>query len=129
MDQSEIGKFVASYWQDIALAVIILVGVIGGVGYVRLAKHLERSEPSTWLALGRPKLFSKKSMKDELKYFGYLLTRKYRHSDVREIRMLGDLNFICLVVAWTLALAVMTFGDLHRYDHFFNLGNQTAMRR
>jgi hypothetical protein len=62
-------------------------------------------------------------MKDELNYFGYILLRTYRDSEVKEIRMLGDLNFICLVVMWTLAVAVMTFGDLHGYDHFLNFGN------
>jgi disulfide bond formation protein DsbB len=116
MDQTEIGKFVVSHWQDIALAVIIAVSIIGGVAFYHLAKHLERFEPSTWQALGRPKLFSKKSIKDQLNYFWYTLTRKYRRSEVAEIRMLGDLNFMCLVVAWILALAVITFGDLNRYD-------------
>ena len=119
-DQTGIGTSVAAHWQDIALAAIIIVGVIGAVGYSRLTKRLERFEPAVWQALGRPTSSSKKSMKDELNFFGYILLRTYRDSKVKEIRMLGNLNFICLVVMWTLALAVITFGDLDRYDHFFN---------
>jgi hypothetical protein len=41
MDQTEIGKFVVSHWQDIALAVIIVVAIIGGVAFYHLAKHFE----------------------------------------------------------------------------------------
>jgi disulfide bond formation protein DsbB len=113
---------VAAHWQDIALAVIIVVAIIGGVAFYHLAKHLERFEPSTWQTLGRPKLFSKKSIKDQLNYFSYILARNYRSSEVAEIRMLGDLNFMCLVVAWILALAVITFGDLNRCDLRFIFG-------
>ena len=112
-----------SHWQDIALAVIIVVAIVAGVAFYHLAKHLERFEPSTWQALGRPKLFSKRSIKDQFNYFWYISTRKYRSSEVAEIRIWGDLNFMCLVVAWSLALAVITFGDLNRYNHYLNFGN------
>src|SRR6266481_4098466 len=116
MDQLEVGKLVAAHWQDIAFGAIILVGGIGGVAFRSLTNHLKRYDNWTWEAVGRPELFSRKSAKDELTWFWYILARKYRNSEIREIRVLGDLNFACFAAMWILFLAVITFGDLNRYD-------------
>jgi hypothetical protein len=61
MDQLEVSKFAVAHWQDIAFGAIILVGGIGGVAFRSLTNRLKRYDTSTWEALGRPKLFSRKS--------------------------------------------------------------------
>jgi hypothetical protein len=116
MYQLEVSKFAAAHWQDIAMGAIILVAAIGGVAQHSLTNCLKRHDASTWEALGRPQLFSGKSTKEDLTYLWYILARQYRKSEIRKIRALGDLSFVCFTAMWILALAVITFGDLNRYN-------------
>lgn len=120
MDQFELNKFATAHWLDIAFGAMLLLAGIGGVAFHSLTNQLMRNDPSAWETLGRPKLFSRKSTNDELTWFWYILARKYRNCEIREIRVLGDLNFACFVAMWILFLAVITFGDLNRYNLRWN---------
>ncbi|WP_426524906.1 hypothetical protein [Bradyrhizobium sp. McL0615] len=123
MDQLGIVKLAAAHLQEFAFGLIIVICVAGGLGYRSLANCLKRYDTSTWEDVGRPELFSKKSIKDELSFSWYILARKYRKSEIRRIRVLGDLCFVCFVAVWLVALTVMIFGDLGKYDLHLRFGN------
>jgi hypothetical protein len=95
MDQIEVGKLAAAHLQEIAFGIFMLMSGIGAMAYRSLTNCLKRCDASRWEALGRPRFFSKKLMKDELTFVWYILTRKYRQSEIREMRIFGDLNFVC----------------------------------
>ena len=119
MDQFELRKFVVAHWQDIALGAFIFVSILRALAYRSLANQLKRYDTPTWVSLGRPKLFGDHSTKDELSFDWYTWARKYKNSEIRQIRILGDLKFACSAAMWILALAIIMFGDLNRYNHLF----------
>ncbi len=122
MYQLDASKFAAAHWQDIAMGAILLAAAMAAVAYRGLTNCLKLYETSTWEALGRPQLFGRKSTKEELTYFWYILARQYRKSGIRKIRVLGGLSFACFAAMWILALAVITFGDLNRYNFHWTFG-------
>jgi hypothetical protein len=117
MDQLELKQFAVAHWQDIAFGGFILVSLLRALFSRNLANELKRRDPSTWEALGRPNLFGDNSTRDILSFDWYVWARRYRNSETRKLRILGDLKFACSAAMWILALAIIVFGDLNRYNH------------
>ncbi len=93
----------------------MLVSAMGAFSYGRLIRNLERYEETQWIALGRPRLFNwrnPRSMREELHFYWYILSRQYRTSDIPQIRIFGNIALACLLMAWIIALWSIVFGDL-----------------
>jgi hypothetical protein len=121
MDQS-VGKAVASHLQDIALVLLLITSVIAAVAQRSLANDLKRNENVGWKMVDIPD-FSHRSSMSEMAFLWSILIRDYRHSEIRKIRLLADLTLACIVAMWIIALAVIAFGDLGRYDFVIHYGS------
>jgi hypothetical protein len=119
MDQLEVKKFLVTYWQDIAFGAFTFVSILRVLANRSLANQLKRHEAPTWEFLGRPELFGNHSTRAELSFDWYTWARTYKNSKIKQIRILGDLKLACSAAMWTLALAIIMFGDLNRYNHLF----------
>ena len=115
-----VSKMAAVNLQDIALAIFLVISMIGALAHRSLANALRSSEDAGWKSAGSLDAFKGESMADEVTFIWNIVSRKYRASQIRKIRMLGDLNLACFVAMWIIALAVIMFGDLGRYDKLFN---------
>jgi hypothetical protein len=122
MDQL-IGKAVASHLQDIALAILISSGIIAVAAQRRLANYLKRNENVGWKMVDIPDFSHRESLRAEMAFTWSILAPNYRHSENTKIRLLADLILVCIVTMWTIALAVIVFGDLGRYDFVFHYGS------
>lgn len=117
--------------QYIAFGLFLLISVIGGIAFDRLTRNLERYDTPQWIALGRPRIFAwrygfnPRAMRDELHFFWYLLSRQYRTSNVRRIRILGEVNLACFVAMWTIALWSIMFGDLKALEFNLTFSNKS----
>lgn len=105
--------------QDIALAILVITGLIGGVAHRSLTNCLKRGRNVGWTIVDIPDVSQRDAMRNEVTFLWNIVTRKYRHDESRKIRLLGDLNLFCFLTMWIIALAVVMFGDLGRYDRFF----------
>jgi hypothetical protein len=101
----------------ILYGLVFLVVVISAFAHRSLFINLKRYHPSQWIALGSPELFrlpAKRdftginSMRDEQRFFWYILSMKYRRSEKREIRISGDVIFGCFVVMWASVICLLT---------------------
>lgn len=104
-------------WQDIALGVLFFVVASRALVSGRLANELKRHAPSTWESLGRPKLYGESSTRD-LPGFDWNVWA--RNSEVGRIRILANLKLACSAAMWIIALAIIIFGDLNRYNHLIS---------
>jgi hypothetical protein len=103
----------------------MLVSAIGAFSYSRLLRDLERYEETQWIALGCPRLFNwrnPRSMREEFRFFWYILSRQYRTSDIPQIRMFGNVELACLLAAWIIALWSIVFGDLSALQFNWRFG-------
>jgi hypothetical protein len=111
--------------QYIAFGLLMIVSAIGAFSYSRLIRNLERYEEPQWTALGRPRLFNlhnPKSMREEFRFFWYVLSRQYRASDIPKIRIFGNVELACLLAAWTIAFWSIVFGDLNALQFEWRFG-------
>jgi hypothetical protein len=89
-----------------AILLMILVGLVGIWGTLKLNSELKTFHPSEWQHLGCPTLFSSNSMYDEFRWIRFILFRKYARLGNRRISMLGDVILCCglvnaaIVIAW-----------------------------
>jgi hypothetical protein len=104
-------------WQDVAFGVFFLVVALRALLSRCLANELKRYAPSTWELLGRPKLYGESSTRD-LPGFDWNIWA--RHSEVGRIRILANLKLVCSAAMWMIALAIIMFGDLNRYNHLIS---------
>jgi hypothetical protein len=114
-----VAKLSSANLQDVAVVLLLLSSAIGTIAYRSLTSNLRRNDPSQWVALGRPKLFSAKSLSDELRFFWYILSLKYRKRKIKKIRISGNVILVSLVAIWIMFLCLVLFGDFSRYD--FNI--------
>jgi hypothetical protein len=90
------------------VSLITLVTVVGIWATFKFDATLKKSRPSEWEQLGRPSLFSKKSIRQEIRLIGFVALRKYRKFQDPHLSRFGDLIFLCtsvnflLCVIWSL---------------------------
>lgn len=101
-------------FQDLAFGAFFFVVALRTLISRCLANELKRHAPSTWELLGRPKLYGESSTK-ALPGFDWHIWA--RNNEVRRVRFLMNLKFVCSAVMWLIALAIILFGDLNRYNH------------
>jgi hypothetical protein len=116
---SGIVRLLGAHFNSILYGLLSLVAVISAFAHRSLFNNLKRYDPSQWIALGSPELFrlpTKRdftginSMRDEMRFFWYILSMKYRRSEKREIRISGHAVFGCFVAIWVIAICLMTVG-------------------
>jgi hypothetical protein len=115
----DIVTLLGAHLKSILYGLLVLAGVIALVAHRSLFSNLKRYDLSQWIALGSPELFKlptrrdftgMNSIRDEQRFFWYILSMKYRRSDNREIRISGDAVFGCFVVMWVSVIGLLTVG-------------------
>jgi hypothetical protein len=80
------------------VGLITLVTLVGIWATVSFDAELKKSYPSEWEQLGRPSMFSKKSIRQEIRLIGFVALRKYRKFQDPHLSRFGDLIFLCTLV-------------------------------
>jgi hypothetical protein len=86
------------------VTLITLITMVGIWATFNLNAELKKSYPSEWEQLGRPTLFSKKSIRQELRLIGFIAFRKYRKFQDPRLTRFGDLIFLCASVNFVLCV-------------------------
>jgi hypothetical protein len=115
----DIVTLLGAHLKSILYGLVFLVAVISAFAHRSLFNNLKRHDPAQWVALGSPELFrlpTKRdftginSMRDEQRFFWYILSMKYRRSEKPEIRISGDVVLGCFVVIWVSIICLLTVG-------------------
>lgn len=88
-------------WSSVLLAMMV-VGLAWTWAAARFNAELKRSHPVQWHDLGEPVSLTQGSIRRELQWAVFLLSRKYRHLNNKRLSALGDAMFFCTVVNFAL---------------------------
>lgn len=110
-------SLLGAHMNSILYGLLFLFGAIAFVAQRSLYNNLKRYDPSQWVALGSPELFKVtkrqftgiNSIRDELRFTWYIFCMKYRRSENRKIKIVGDVVLGCSVGIWLVAI-LLTFG-------------------
>src|SRR6266853_1842372 len=89
-----------------AIISMILFAVVGFWGASNLNSELRKSYPSQWQDLGSPIPFSVNSARQELRWIGFIVLRKYCRLGDRRISKFGNVVFFCglanlaILISW-----------------------------
>jgi hypothetical protein len=103
--------------QDIAFGVFFIAVALRTLMSRYLANELKRDAPSTWEFLGKPQLYGESSTENLPGFDWNLWTRNNENG---RIRILVSIKLACSAVMWMIALAIIMFGDLNRYNHLIS---------
>jgi hypothetical protein len=78
-----------------AVILVILIGAVAFWGFLKFNAELKQHHPSEWERLGKPTLFSMKSMRQEFQWMGFVMLLKYRKLRNPRLSMFGDVLFFC----------------------------------
>jgi hypothetical protein len=115
----DIVTLLGAHLNSILYGLVFLVAVISAFAHRSLFNNLKRYDPAQWIALGSPELFrlpTKRdftginSIRDEQRFYWYILSMKYRRSEKREVRISGDVVFGCFVAIWASVICLLTVG-------------------
>ncbi|WP_218037659.1 hypothetical protein [Reyranella soli] len=90
-------------WSSVLLAMIV-IGLAWNWAAAKFNAELKRSHPVQWHDLGEPASLTQGSVRRELQWALFLLSRKYRHLDNKRLSALGDAMFFCTVINFALLI-------------------------
>lgn len=114
--------FRLSHLYAFGVGLLLLCSVVAAIAYRSLTNELKRNETPQWIALGSPKLFRGSSMRDEWRFFRYILFLEYRKSTIAKVRFLGHVILACLVTMWIIAACLVIFGGFRTYEFHLTFG-------
>jgi hypothetical protein len=97
--------------QYYVFGLFILIGVVGTFAYADFTRNLREHAAPEWQRLGRPTLFSRKSIRDEITFLFFILRRRYSTIENKKLNFLGNVLFGCLLTAWAAFLLLIIYGS------------------
>ena len=103
---------------SVLYGLFLLLAAIGAVAHYSLLNNLKRHDRSQWVALGSPEMFKitqrqftgANGIRDEWGFQWYLISMKYRRSEIQMIRIAGHTEFGCAVGMWLIAIYLLALG-------------------
>jgi hypothetical protein len=91
------------------MGLALLIGVIYQITGNLMTKEIRENYPDLYKEIGRPAQIGNLSIKQEWRFFTFLLTRKYASIESRRIRLLGDIAWLCGVANFLLLACLVLF--------------------
>jgi len=97
-----------------ALGAMLFIAAIGSYATHTMNKELKIHYPNLYNDLGRPALFAWRSIRDQWRFFRFLIHREYISLAHKKIKRLGDVVLLCNCINVTIAVCLLCF----RYNEF-----------
>jgi hypothetical protein len=98
-----------------AIVLMLLIGMTYTFAGYFMVDEIRTIHPDLYDEIARPTQNIVRSVKQEWRFFIFLLSRKYASIDSRKIRLLGDIVWLCSIANWFLLLYLLLF-HFHEFD-------------